>query len=629
MPSAYGVLKSEYLVLQEIRSTVIARIAKPLLALAIFFLVLLLFWPGVSGGFLFDDYHNIVTNANVQINDLSAASLWQASQGFSGGTRQLAMVSFALNAYWAGLDPWAYKVTGLLVHAFNAILVFLLAQNLLAFSLRIATQHRRMAALALALVWALHPIQVSSALYVVQRMETLCFTFLFIALLLYLRARAQQISEGCSHPGLWLGVLLAAALALLFKESAVLLPVFCLGLEASMLRFASARRGQQRFWQILYGVGSLSALLLFIFWALPHYYSAEPYAGRDFNTSERLLTQARVLWLYVQQMLLPLPHTLYFYYDDFALSTGWLQPASTLPAVVGWLGLLGLAVCWRQRFPLFSLGVFWFFAAHFITSNVIGLEMVFEHRNYFALFGILLICTEVIVRLPVRDGPAIKYVGVAALVVGIAFLGAVRAATWGNVLLLATDMTQANPKSARAGMDLGVTYYELSGGDSNSPFYQFAAREFDRVSKLPYASTQPMVNLIIMAASGDLPGDVLDVDAVWQRYLQRLQVSHLSVETRTSVWSLLEQREKGRAIDDSYLPKALDIIFARAEQDDYRHAQAADYYLNVLHEPDSAVEHYKAAIQKAKASGNVRLVEAIHGELLKRGALDLLFQLEN
>lgn len=605
------------------------RIVQCLLALAIFFLVLLVFWPGVSGGFLFDDYHNIVTNANVQLKELSAASLWQASQGYSGGTRQLAMVSFALNAYWAGLDPWAYKVTGLLVHAFNAVLVFLLAQSLMAFSPRIALQHRRMAALALALVWALHPIQVSSALYVVQRMETLCFTFLFIALLLYLRARAQQINEGRIHIGLWLGVLLAATLALLFKESAVLLPLFCLGLEASVLRFASARNGQQRFWQLLYGVGCVSALMVFIFWALPHYYSAEPYPGRDFNTIERLLTQARVLWLYVQQMLLPLPHTLYFYYDDFPLSTGWLEPGITLPSVLGWLVVLGLAVCWRRRFPLFALGVFWFFAAHFITSNVIGLEMVFEHRNYFALLGILLVCAEVISRLPVRDGPAIKYVGVAALVVGIAFLGAVRAATWGNVLLLATDMSQANPKSARAGMDLGVAYYELSGGDSNSPFYQFAVREFDRVSKLPHASTQPMVNLIIMAASGDLPDDLLDIDAVWQRYLQRLQTLHLSVETRTSVWSLLEQREKGKAIDDRYLPKALEIIFVRAEQDDYRHAQAADYYLNVLHEPNSAIKHYKTAIQKAKASGNVRLVEAIHGELLKRGALDLMFQLAN
>lgn len=596
-------------------------------ALAVFFLVVLLFWGGVSGGFLFDDYHNIVTNAYVQLKELSFATLWRASQGYSGGTRQLAMVSFALNAYWAGIDPWAYKVTGLLVHALNAVLVFCVVLRLLALSSRIGQQHRGMAALAVALVWALHPIQVSSALYVVQRMETLCTSFMLITLLLYMRARSQQVTEGRSHIGLWLGMVVTAVLALLFKESAVLLPLFCLGLEASVLHFASARKGQQRFWQITYATGSAVALLVFLFWALPHYYSAEPYPGRDFNTVERLLTQSRVLCLYVQQMLLPLPGALYFYYDDFSLSSGWLQPVSTLPAILGLLVIFGMAVYWRQRFPLFALGVFWFFAAHFITSNVIGLEMVFEHRNYFALLGLLLVCVEVVSRLPVRDGPAIKYVGVAAIVVGVAFLGAVRAATWGNVLLLATDMAQANPKSARAGMDLGVAYYELSGGDSESPFYQFAAKEFERVSRLPSASTQPMVNLIIMASGGALPDELLDIDAVWQSYLQRLQTTHLSVETRTSIWSLLEQRVQGKALDDHYLSQALTIIFSRAEQDDYRYAQVADYYLNTLLQPDLAVEYYKIAIQKAKASGNSQLVEAIHGEMLDSGKLDLIFKL--
>lgn len=623
----YAVLISEFAVLQQVSSPVITRVAHYLLVVMVFLMAVLLFWPGVSGGFLFDDYHNIVTNANVQIKELSAASLWQASRGFSDGTRQLAMVSFALNAYWAGLDPWAYKVTGLLVHALNAVLVFLLALRLVAFSSSIAPQHQRVAALSLALLWALHPIQVSSALYVVQRMETLCFTFLFIALLLYIKARGQQISVGRSHSGLWAGMLLAAVLAALSKESAVLLPVFCLALELTVLSFASARPEQQRFWQALYAGSSAFALLVFVFWALPHYYSAEPYAGRDFNTNERLLTQARVLWLYVQQMLLPLPRALHFYYDDFPLSTGWFEPGSTLLAVFGWIAVLVAALRWRRRFPLFALGVFWFLGAHFITSNVIGLEMVFEHRNYFALLGILLISAEVIARVPVRDGPAIKYIGVAALVIGIAFLGAVRAATWGNVLLLATDMTQANPKSARAGMDLGVAYYELSGGDSNSPFYQFAAREFERVSTLPHASTQPMVNLILMASSGGLPDDMLDIEAIWQRYLERLQALHLSVETRTSVWSLLEQRMKGKAIDDNHLSQALSIIFARAEQDDYRHAQAADYYLDVLHQSGVAIEHYKTAIRKAKANGNDRLIEAIHGELFERGALEVMFQL--
>jgi tetratricopeptide (TPR) repeat protein len=602
------------------------RIAQCLLALAIFFIVLLLFWPGVSGGFLFDDHHNIVTNAFVQIKELSTASLWKASQGFSDGTRQLAMVSFALNAYWAGLDPWAYKVTGLLVHAGNAVLVFMLALRLLAFSSLINPRHQRMAALALALVWALHPIQVSSALYVVQRMETLCFTFLFIALLLYMRIRNQQITGEPVKFWLWSGLLLSFVLAALFKESAVLLPLFCLALEATVLGFAGSN-GQRRFWRISYGAGSALALLAFVFWAVPHYSSLESYGGRDFNTVERLLTQGRVLWLYIQQMLLPLPTNLYFYYDDMAVSRGWLQPLTTLPAIAGLVLLFTLAIYWRKRFTLAALGILWFFAAHFITSNVIGLEMVFEHRNYFALLGILLVVVELVSRLPVRDGPAIKYAGVAVLVLGVGFLGAVRAATWGNPILLATDMTSKNPNSARAAMDMGVAYFELSDGDSNSPFYHFAARQFERASALQGASTLPDVNLILMHGAAGFPDDLVDIDVVWQRYLQRLQALHLSVETRESVWSLLQQRLNARDIDDYRLLQAMAIIFERQEQPDYRHAMMADYLLVHLGQYEQAEAHYRLAISKARESGNQQLIERIAADLAASGYSQLASEL--
>lgn len=600
-----------------------------LLVLGLFLLSLLVFWPGVSGGFLFDDYHNIVTNAHVQIKELTSESLWRAANAYSGSSRHLAMVTFALNAYWAGLDPWAYKVTGLFIHAINAVLIGLLSLRLLAFSRLMSATQRSWAAFALGLVWALHPLQISSALYIVQRMETLCFTFLFIAILFYLKARDQQIASGCSDKVLWVGIVFCAVLAWLSKESAVLLPLLLLALELTVLGFGSASARQARWWRGTYGLGVLAAVLVFCAWAIPHYYSAEWHSGRNFNTEQRILTQFRVLIMYIQQILLPLPSTIYFYYDDLPVSTGWLSPVSTLLSALFLAAMLGLAVLGRKRYPLAALGILLFFASHFLTSNIIALEMVFEHRNYFALYGILLVVVELIVRLPVRDGPSIKYVGVTALVLGVVFLGAIRAATWGNVLLLATDMVGANPQSARAGMDLGVAYYEISEGNSNSPFYQFAAREFERVSLFPHSSTQPMVNLILMDSKGDLPDNMLDMNSVWDRYLQRLQTSHMSVETRTSVWSLLEQRMKGQAIDDRNLSQALEIIFARVPQADYRYAQAADYYRTILASPDQAIKYYEIAIQKANASGNTRLVEAIHGELFTTGSFDLLLQLKN
>lgn len=596
------------------------NIASFFLSLCLFVAGVAVFWPGVSGGFLFDDYHNIVTNAHVQIKELTPEALWRAANAYSESTRQLAMVSFALNAYWAGLDPWAYKVTGLLIHAVNSVLVFWLVLRIFSFGLVVAPKNQIWAAVAVGFLWGLHPIQVSSALYIVQRMETLCFTFLFIALLLYLYARQQQITKGHSHFGWWLGLMLAWGLAWLCKENAVLLPLFLLGLEVTVLQSAAAvRTEQQRFWQKTYTVVSVLGLLVFAFWVWPNYYTAQPYSGRDFNTTERLLTQARVLWLYVQQIVLPAPGNLYFYYDNFPLSKSWLQPVSTLAACLAWLFTFVLAVLVRRRLPLVSLGVFWFLSAHFLTSNIIGLEMVFEHRNYFALLGILLIFVEAISRLPVRDGPGIKYFAVSVLVVGIGFLGGIRAAMWGNTLLLATDMVVKNPQSARAAMDLGVIYYEMSGGEESSPFFQFAAQTFNQAASLPNASTQADVNLILMSAGNKLPEDVLNIEFIWKRYLEKLQSLHLGVETRTSVWSLLQERVKGKDLDDVNLQKALNIIIGREDQPDYRMAQVANYYLAILHEEENAKKYYEIAIQKAHKVKNQKLVDAIIASVMQEG----------
>lgn len=599
--------------------TAFPRFSTALLALTLFTLALLLFWPGVSGGFLLDDYHNIVTNAFVQIKELSLDSLLRASQGYSGGTRQLPLITFALNAYWAGLDPWAYKVTGLVVHAVNAMLIGLLALRLLAFSPAIGERQRVWAAFALALVWALHPLQVSSALYIVQRMETLCFTFLFITMLLYLQARGEQIANGRSRKRLWLGMLVCVFLALLSKENAVLLPLFLLAFELCLLHFNSASARQARLWKGLYLGGTALAVLVFFVWAVPHYYSAELHQGRDFNTPQRLLTQCRVLVMHLQQILLPLPSTIYFYYDDLPVSTGWLQPVSTLLSFILLAVLLAAALLWRKRYPLAALGILLFFASHFLTSNVIALEMVFEHRNYFALFGILLTVADLISRIPLRDGPKLKYFAVAMLVAGLSFLGVIRAATWGDPLLLATDMTHKNPSSARAGMDLAVQYYEMSGGEADTPFFQFAAQIFERISQLPHASARPAVNLILMASGDGVPEDMVQLQPVWDNYLQRLAQQHLSVETRESVWSLLEQRLRGKAIDDALLQQALTIIFDRTEAADYRHAQAGEYLLFHLRDEQQGIEHYRLAISKALAADNQPLLEAIATELTENG----------
>ena len=91
------------------------------------------YWPGLHGGFFFDDHPNIVLNPGVKLAHLSWESLRLAwSSGISGQFgRPVSQLSFALNYYFSGFSPFAFKLTNLVIHCLNGVLVYLLGYQLL------------------------------------------------------------------------------------------------------------------------------------------------------------------------------------------------------------------------------------------------------------------------------------------------------------------------------------------------------------------------------------------------------------------------------------------------------------------------------------------------------------------
>src|SRR5690606_33883626 len=141
--------------------------------------------------------------------------------------------------------------------------------------------------------------------------------------------------------------LLLWAGALGCKEDSVLLPAYTLALELTVLRFAAADMLVSKRLQRGYLIAALLGVSAYLFLMIPHYWQWDTLAGRDFSTLERVLTQPRVLCLYLWQILVPLPRHMPFYYDWLQPSRGLLQPWTTLPAIGIVLGLLGLA--WHVR----------------------------------------------------------------------------------------------------------------------------------------------------------------------------------------------------------------------------------------------------------------------------------------
>lgn len=553
--------------------------------------------PGLDGGFMFDDRPNIQENGALHVGQLNGEALRDAAYSFQPGqgTRALSMVSFALDHWRAGgLDPKAFKVTNLLIHALTAFALAFLLRRLLSlagWSPRQATW----AALAMTGIWAIHPLQVSSVLYVVQRMQTLCTLFMVLALWTYLCARQAQIEGRRSRTPLIL-TLLFWLLGFAAKEDAILLPAYALVLELTVLRFRAAQPSITKGLERGYLYATLAGFALYAFVLLPHYWSWEDYPGRTFSSAERLLTQARVLVMYLGQIVLPLPQRMTFFYDDLQISRGLLDPPSTLAslAIIG--ALLAAAWRWRGQRPVFACGVLLFFAGHFITSNVLNLEMVFEHRNHLPLIGACLAMGDLAVAVMQRWRIHSAWVSGACLLALVAMgLGtSSRAQAWGEPLRFARYSVAIAPHSERAWLALGGTYADFSGLRPGNRYLQEAidacergARQVDSVLLLGNIVNYKTIQRSVTPAD-------------WRRFHERLEKAPMTLQNRHVVWTQIRNARRGIPMDERGVLQTMAIVSRRATFSPEDNLQLASYAFNDTQYPDEAWTYLKRAVEQAE-----------------------------
>lgn len=530
-----------------------------LFVLACALIVCLCFWPGLSGGFILDDADNIQLNTALHLDQPDLASLEQAIYSFvpRGGLRILPELTFVFDYWRGGLDPGTFKRTNLAIHVLTTLVLIGFFRNLLSAS---GWPRQRLALIAttMALAWAIHPLQVSSVLYVVQRMQTLCTLFVVLALWAWLRMRLAQIKGLPSRtPGML--ALLAWVLALASKEDAALFPIYTLLLELTVLRFRASKPGLETALRRAYAGLFIAGLLIYLLWVVPHHWSWNNYGMRDFNTIERLLTQGRILVMYLGQILWPLPSHLPFFYDNFEISHSLIEPASTLPALALIIGLLACAWWLRARRPLFAFGILLFFAGHFMTSNVLGLELAFEHRNHLPLIGIVLAVTDLLAALARRLKAGFKPTMVVAVLalIGLGLGTFSRATVWGNPALFAEQAPHLAPRSPRAWLLLCLHYHELSGNDVTSPYFNKAITTCEKGGEIQVSAAA--LSLVVQYKTRN--GSVTQAD--WEDYLDRMEHVTLHVESRRTAWELMARTMAGDRLDVDNVLRAINIVAQR------------------------------------------------------------------
>lgn len=473
----------------------------------------LVYRTGLGGGWLYDDIPNIVMNPALRFAHLSWDNLWDAAFSLKAGPtwRPLSMATFAVEYHVFGPDASAFKLTNLLIHFANGLLVLALLTQILG-ALRetgrpiLEPVAGRAFAFGVTTLWLLAPIGMSTVLYAVQREVLLATLFTLAGLLAYLRLRLS-LWRHATPPLLTalVGVTLVAGfLATISKETGVLLPLYALVLELGIFRFRSASRRTSRSAWLYFGVVLFLPAALGLAWLLDHGVLAG-YASRPFTLGQRLMTEPRILFHYLGWIVAPRLPALGFFHDDIALSTGVLSPVTTLPAMVGCAALLGGGLWLLPRRPLVAMGLLWFLAGQALESTFVPLILAFEHRNYLASLGPLLALAAFL-----TTEPALRRLRPAAVGAVVAFgllcswVAAGRSWEWGSDARLAVYQAAHHPGSARSAYMLGrkLTDAALGGAGNLKPQ---ARRVLRHAASLRGSGLIPYTALILLAARTGQP----------------------------------------------------------------------------------------------------------------------------
>lgn len=548
-------------------------------------LTILIYWPGTHGGFVMDDFPNIVDNAAVHITNLHIHTLLAAAFSSHAGPldRPLSMVSFAINEYFWGPAPYSMKVTNVVLHACNGLLVYAVVALILTayrrrFAPELGTATIYWTAVATAAAWLLLPINLTAVLYVVQRMTSLSGTFALASITFYLWGRLRMLD---GKPGLWMlwtGIATFGVLAVLAKEVGALLPVYTLILEWILFGFERADGRRDRRLYGLYAALLVLPGILGLIWVAPSQLAHNAYAARPFTLGERLLTEPRVFLDYIVWSLAPNLHVLSLYHDDYPFSHSLTDPLSTLPAIIGVALLLAIAVWQRRRRPLLSLGLLWFFGGQLLTGTVFNLELVYEHRNYLPSIGLLIAAFSIILLEHPRQRMTLaRRFLVAGLITLYAGITAVRVHQWANPVDYAAIAAAEHPKSPRATYALGRIYAVLVNSPK-SRFLPLADAALEKAAAVPNSGILPETGLLLINAKQHMRLN----PAWWTTMTHKLATRPASSQDITALYSLVQCELKHLCVFSDYdMTRILSTAAARNPEDPKILAIFSNFALNV------------------------------------------------
>ena len=313
---------------------------------------LAVFWPSVDF-----DFVNWDDPAYLEHNDLIKGWSWQNLKGIATEvvTRNyapLTIFSFLIEHTLWGLNPAGYHITNIILHAINAVLVFLLVRRL--------TESTFVGWITAAL-FLVHPVQIESVVWISSRKGLLCSMFMLGATLARMKPDPTSRDEG--------RYVFFLALALFSKAHAVVLPPIMLLYDILVRRKAVAEALPR---QVI--PGFMSLLLLMLTTGAQNSVLGGVRGHMSLGLLQIIAVDVTILWQYMAMLFCPTD--LCVMYDP--PTTGiWPQ---VLIGITGW-AIVGLGL-WkiRRTHPLWILGACSFLLLLFPMLNFFRITTLMNDR---------------------------------------------------------------------------------------------------------------------------------------------------------------------------------------------------------------------------------------------------------
>lgn len=427
-----------------------------------------------EGAFLFDDRSSILENVHIR----SFWPVWHtviAEPESVVAGRPAVALSFAFNYALGGLRVWGYHAVNLALHLLSGLLVFGIARRTL-----IRARPRRGpeadgdgTALAIALLWLVHPLLTESVMYVTQRTELLmggCYLATLYASIRALEARRPRRWEAAA--------IAACAVGMASKEVMVSAPL-AVFLYDGLFVFRSWRQALQARRRLYLGLALTWAILVALVLPGPRSQSAGFHLPQ-ITPWRYALTQSGVIVHYLR--LAVWPHPLVLDYHDWPIAQRIVDVWPSLAAVLALLAATIVAIARRWRIGF--LGA-WFFLILAPSSSVLPIvtEVAAERRMYLPLIAVVALLVlggrELLRRAPVSS--ATRRGAAAGLVILLALAGTALTVRrnadyhtedriWGNTVAV-------RPDNARAHNNLGSALWRQGKAEE-------AAQHFERALEL-------------------------------------------------------------------------------------------------------------------------------------------------